>query len=288
MSAGMFTGAGAFTVEEIVRRAYAEDFASGGDITTEAVVPGDSAITGRIVARQPGVVAGVAAAVCAFRLLDAQIELSIERDDGERVAPGETIMHLSGKARAILSAERTALNLLGHLSGVATTTAELVEAIGDYRARLTCTRKTTPGLRVLEKHAVRLGGGSNHRFGLGDAVLIKDNHIAIAGGIRTALERATAAAGHMRKIEVEVDTLDQLEEALAAGPPDAVLLDNMPPATLARAVELVAGRGTTEASGGITRESIREVAASGVDYISVGWITHSAPALDIGLDLDAR
>lgn len=276
-----------FTIEDVVRRAYAEDFGSGGDLTTEAIVPSDRLLAGRIVARQRGVIAGVDAAVCAFRLLDPEAGPSIERGDGERTAAGDTILQLRGNARAILTAERTALNLLGHLSGVATTTARLVEAIAGHHARLTCTRKTTPGLRALEKRAVRLGGGSNHRFGLGDAVLIKDNHIAIAGGIRPSIEQAKAAVGHMRKIEVEVDTLDQLEEALEAGPPDAVLLDNMTPHTLVRAVELVAGSATTEASGGITLETIRDVAASGVDYISVGWITHSAPALDVGLDVDS-
>ena len=274
------------TVEDVVRRAFAEDLGCGGDITSEATVPAGSRIAGRIVARREGVIAGVDAACCAFRLLDDAVEISVECGDGERVAAGGTLMRVHGDARALLTAERTALNLLGHLSGVATATAGLAAAVERYRARITCTRKTTPGLRALEKRAVRLGGGSNHRFGLGDAVLIKDNHIAIAGGIRPAIERARIAAGHMRKVEVEVNTLEQLEEALEAGPPDAVLLDNMPPATLARAVELVAGRATTEASGGITAETIQDVAASGVDYISVGWITHSAPALDIGLDID--
>ncbi len=276
-----------FTIEEIVRRALAEDFGCGGDITTEAIVPAGRRVTGRIVSRQPGVVAGLGAAVCAFRLLDPQIKLSKKRDDGERVTAGDTILQIEGNAGAILTSERTVLNLLGHLSGVATTTAALVDTIAGRRARVTCTRKTTPGLRALEKCAVRLGGGTNHRYGLGDAVLIKDNHIVIAGGIRPAIERVKAAAGHMRKVELEVDTLDQLEEALSAGPPDAVLLDNMRPETLARAVAMVAGRSTTEASGGITLHSIREIAASGVDYISVGWITHSAPALDVALDLNA-
>ncbi len=279
------------TVEDVVRRAFAEDLGCGGDITSEATVPAGSRIAGRIVARREGVIAGVDAACCAFRLLDDGVEISVEcgdgeRVDGERVDGGGTVLRLHGNARALLTAERTALNLLGHLSGIATATAGLAAAIEGYRARITCTRKTTPGLRALEKRAVRLGGGSNHRFGLGDAVLIKDNHIAIAGGIRPAIERARIAAGHMRKVEVEVDTLEQLEQALAAGPPDAVLLDNMRPAGLARAVELVAGRATTEASGGITAETIQDVAASGVDYISVGWITHSAPALDIGLDVE--
>jgi nicotinate-nucleotide pyrophosphorylase (carboxylating) len=234
-------------------------------------------------ARQPGVVAGLDVAACAFQMVSPAIRLSAERPDGNVVAPGDIIATIDGPARSLLTGERTALNFLCHLSGVATATASLVAAVSATDAHIVCTRKTTPGLRSLEKYAVRAGGGSNHRFGLDDAVLIKDNHIALAGGIRTAVERAKANAGHMVKIEVEVDTLSQLEQALALGV-DAVLLDNMTVEQLRQAVAMARGRVITEASGGITPATAPAIAATGVNLISVGWLTHSAPALDIGLD----
>lgn len=209
--------------------------------------------------------------------------MSVARADGSNVAQGEIIASVAGPARAILTAERTALNFLSRLSGIATATSSIVNAVRGYNARIVCTRKTTPGLRTLEKYAVRAGGGSNHRFGLDDAILIKDNHIAMAGGIRPAIERARASVGHLVKIEVEVDTLAQLEESLALTP-DAVLLDNMSVEELRRAVAMVAGRAVTEASGRITSDTAPAIAATGVDLISIGWLTHSAPILDIGLD----
>ena len=271
-------------VEPIVRAALLEDLGRAGDITTEAIVPEHAEIEAVIAARQPGVVAGLDAALLAFELLDAGLNLERLRDDGARVARGDRIARIRGRARPVLAAERTALNLLCRMSGVATATRVLADAIAGAKARIVCTRKTTPGLRTLEKEAVRLGGGANHRFGLDDAMLIKDNHIALAGGVRPALERARHHAGHLVKIELEVDTLDQLAEALAVGV-DAVLLDNMPPETLRRAVAMVDGRAVTEASGRISPETAAAVAATGVDLISSGWITHSAPILDLGLDI---
>src|SRR3954464_2966809 len=272
-------------IELVVRAALLEDLGRAGDITTDAVIPAEARLSGVIAARQAGVVAGVDTALLAFRLLDPAIDAAVERPDGTSVATGDAVIRLEGPARPILSAERVALNLLCRLSGIATVTARLVAAARPPgRARIVCTRKTTPGLRSLEKHAVRAGGGSNHRFGLDDAVLSKDNHIAVAGGIKAAIERARAGVGHLVKIEVEVDTLGQLDEALDVGV-DAVLLDNMDPATLARAVRQVDGGAITEASGRITPETVGAVAASGVDLISVGWITHSAPILDLGLDV---
>jgi len=270
--------------EPIVRAALLEDLGRAGDLTTDSIVPADATAAARIVARKEGRVAGLEAALSAFRILDPAVEIAVEAADGRDVAAGGTIATIHGKARALLTGERTALNLLGKLSGIATSTRTLVRAVEGTRARIVCTRKTTPGLRALEKHAVRLGGGANHRFGLDDAVLIKDNHIAIAGGIRPAVERARAAIGHMVKVEVEVDTLDQLQELLELRV-DAVLLDNMDPPTLARAVALVDGRMVTEASGNVTLATVRPIAEAGVDMISVGWITHSAPNLDIGLDV---
>lgn len=272
------------TFEPIVRAALAEDLGRAGDITTDSIVPADAVATARLAARRDGRVAGLEVALSAFRILDPAAELRVEHDDGSDVAPGATIATVTGRARALLTAERTALNILGRLSGIATATRALVRAVEGTRARIVCTRKTTPGLRVLEKHAVRLGGGFNHRFGLDDAVLIKDNHIAVAGGIRPAVERVRAAIGHMVKVEVEVDTLAQLEELLTL-PVDVVLLDNMDPETLRRAVAMVDGRMVTEASGNVTLSTVRAIAESGVDMISVGWLTHSAPNLDVGLDM---
>jgi nicotinate-nucleotide pyrophosphorylase (carboxylating) len=273
-------------VEPIVRTALFEDLGRAGDITTSAVIPNEAQFSGAIVSRQNGLIAGVTTAILAFRLLEPTINITVERSDGSRVAPGEATIRLDGPARPILTAERVALNFLCHLSGIATATAALVEAARRHGpAKIVCSRKTTPGLRILEKYAVSVGGGSNHRFGLDDAVLIKDNHIAIAGDVKTALMRVRANVGHLVKVEVEVDSLDQLEEALSLGV-DAVLLDNMDPETLARAVRTVGGRAVTEASGRIRAETIAAVAASGVDLISVGSITHSAPILDLGLDVN--
>lgn len=271
-------------VEPLVRSALLEDIGHGGDLTTDAIVPSDLRATARIVARKAGVSAGIDAALIAFTLLDSQAKIETHVRDGSRVQPGEAVATITCSARALLTGERTALNFMCRLSGIATATRALVDLIAEYRAQVVCTRKTTPGLRVLEKYAVRCGGGSNHRFGLDDAVLIKDNHLALAGSIREAVASVRKRAGHMVKVEVEVDTLDQLREALDT-PIDAVLLDNMTPAQLAQAVELVAGRVITEASGTVTPERIVAIAQSGVDLISSGWITHSAPALDLGLDV---
>lgn len=269
--------------EPLVRTALLEDLGRAGDLTTNAIVPVDASATMMLAARQAGVVAGLDIAALAFRIIDPATVITVARPDGSGVSPGEIIATVRGPARALLTAERTALNFLCHLSGIATATAQVVEAIHGYKARIVCTRKTTPGLRALEKYAVRAGGGSNHRFGLDDAVLIKDNHIAIAGDISTAIERARDSVGHLVRIEVEVDTLDQLDVALAAGV-DAVLLDNMSLDQLARAVAMVGGRAITEASGRVTPETAPVIAATGVDLISIGWLTHSAPILDIGLD----
>jgi len=272
-------------VDPIVRAALLEDLGRAGDITTDAVIPADARLRGAIVAREAGVVAGVDTAVLAFTLIDPAVMVSVDRPDGSRVERGEAVLWLEGSARSILSAERVALNLLCKLSGTATATAALVEAVRPHgHARIVCTRKTTPGLRSLEKHAVRAGGGANHRFGLDDAVLIKDNHIAIAGGVRPALERARAAVVHLVKIEIEVDTLEQLSEVLEVGAV-AILLDNMSPDALAEAVGRVNGRAITEASGRVTVATAPAIAAAGVDLISTGWITHSAPILDLGLDV---
>ena len=274
-------------VEPIVRSALLEDLGRAGDITTTALLPADMRCTGAVVARGHGTIAGTEAAALAFRLLDPSVRVAIGRPDGSRVAAGEPVLHVEGPARAVLAAERVALNLLCHLSGIASATANLVRAVGPYPARIACTRKTTPNLRALEKHAVRAGGGVNHRFGLDDGVLIKDNHLALAGGVREAIARVRGAVGHMVKVEVEVEDLAQLSAALEAGV-DAVLLDNMTPAMLREAVQAIGGRVIAEASGRITVDTIQAVAAAGVDLISVGWIIHSAPILDLGLDIDAH
>ena len=270
-------------LEPIVRACLLEDLGRAGDITTDLVVPAEAAGAYALVARDAGTVAGLQAAQLAFGLVDPAVSFSACVNDGARVRPGDRLAVVSGPVRAILTAERVALNLLGHLSGVATATATVADAIAHTHARVTCTRKTTPGLRVLEKYAVRAGGGTNHRFGLDDAVLVKDNHIAAAGSIKEAVRRVRQGAGHLVAIEVEVDTLEQLAELLL-DPVDAVLLDNMTPGQTARAVELVAGRMVTEASGKVTLETAPALAEAGVDLISVGWITHSAAVLDIGLD----
>ena len=270
-------------VEPIVRRALEEDLGRAGDLTSDLIIPESQCDTARLVGRAHGTIAGLSCAACAFRLIDASVRIDQSLRDGHRVAPHDTIATVAGPTRALLSAERVALNFVGHLSGIATATRELVDAVAGTRARIVCTRKTTPGLRILEKYAVRCGGGFNHRFGLDDAVLIKDNHIAAAGGIRPAVERVRRGLGHMVEIEVEVDTLDQLEEALSLGV-RTILLDNMTPAELRDAVQRAAGRAVLEASGGITAETVRAIAESGVDYISSGAITHSARNLDVALD----
>ena len=270
-------------IEPLVRAALLEDLGQAGDITTDAVIPADARARVALVAREPGVIAGLDCAALAFALIDPSLVLDVRIRDGGPVEPGSVIATLSGPARVILTGERVALNFLAQLSGVATATAGIVDAIAHTKARLTCTRKTVPGLRALQKCAVRAGGGANHRFGLDDAVLIKDNHIAIAGGITVAVERARAAIGHLVKIEVEVETLAELEEALAAGV-DAVLLDNMDIAMLRQAVLRIGGRAIAEASGRITAETAPGIAETGVDLISAGWLTHSARVLDIGLD----
>jgi len=271
-------------VEEAVRRALLEDLGRAGDITSAATIPPTATAEARIAARAGGVLAGLALASAAFAQLDQTIAFQPLLPDASRIEPGAPIARISGPARSLLSAERVALNFLGHLSGIATLTRRYVDAVAHTQARITCTRKTTPGLRAFEKYAVRCGGGSNHRYGLDDAVLIKDNHIAIAGGVAPAIARARDFVGHLVKIEVEVDTLEQLGEALAAGV-DAILLDNMTPSTLREAVTMANGKAILEASGGITEETVAAIAETGVDYISCGALTHSAPWLDLGLDI---
>jgi nicotinate-nucleotide pyrophosphorylase (carboxylating) len=273
----------ALLIEPVVRHALEEDLGRAGDITSDLILPAGMGAKVKLAARKPGTIAGLIAAECAFRLVDPSLKFAVKLADGSQAKAGAVLATIEGPVRSILTAERVALNFAGHLSGVATATRALVNALKDTRARIVCTRKTTPGLRVLEKYAVRCGGGFNHRFGLDDAVLIKDNHIAAAGSIKTAVERVRAGIAHMVRIEVEVDTLDQLEEALALGV-DTILLDNMSPAKLRRAVATTKGRAVLEASGNVTLATVREIAATGVDYISSGAITHSAANLDLGLD----
>ncbi len=271
--------------EPILRRALEEDLGRAGDLTSQAVVPADAAATAKLVARRAGVIAGLSLAARVFELIDPEVEFLPAAVDGDRVKAGALLAELSGPARSILAAERTALNLLGRLSGIATATRTLVDSIAGTRAAIADTRKTTPGLRALEKYAVRCGGGRNHRFGLDDAILIKDNHVALAGGAGEAVKRARAFAGHLVKVEVEITRIDQLEESIAAGA-DVVMLDNFAIGETCRAVEITNGRVLLEASGGITPHTVRAVAETGVDLISVGWITHSASALDVALDFD--
>ncbi|MDH5858148.1 carboxylating nicotinate-nucleotide diphosphorylase [Lampropedia aestuarii] len=271
-------------LEPIVRATLLEDLGRSGDITSNAIVPLEAQAQLQLRAREAGVLAGLDLAELAFHLIDPALHFKAHLTDGARLSPGDCIADISGSARAILTAERTALNLLGMLSGVASVTARIADAIAPHGSRLTCTRKTLPGLRALQKYAVRVGGGSNHRFGLDDAILIKDNHIAIAGDLPTAVKRAQAAAGHMVQIEVEVDTLAQLEQALDLNVA-IVLLDNMDLPTLRQAVAMAKGRAVTEASGRVNATTAPAIAATGVDLIAVGWITHSAPVLDIGLDV---
>ncbi|MDI9631424.1 MAG: carboxylating nicotinate-nucleotide diphosphorylase [Acidobacteriota bacterium] len=271
--------------EELLRRALAEDLGTAGDLTTDSVIPATAQARARIVARAAGRIAGLAPALAIFPLLSPAVASEALVSDGDDVAAGATLATLAGPARALLTGERTALNLLGRLSGIATAARDLGAQLAGTRARLAGTRKTTPGLRALEKHALVCGGATPHRAGLHDAVLIKDNHLAVAGGVGEAVRRARAGVGHLVKIEVEVDDLDQLREALAAGA-DVILLDNMLPALLREAVAIAGGRVPLEASGGVRPETIRAIAESGVDLISVGWLTHSAPALDVALDFE--
>jgi nicotinate-nucleotide pyrophosphorylase (carboxylating) len=273
------------SVRRAVEAALAEDLGRAGDVTSAATIPAEARATAAIVARAAGRLAGIQLAEAAFAALDPGVSFKAELADGAHLAPGSIVARIEGPARAVLSSERVALNFLGHLSGVATATAAYADLIAHTQAKICCTRKTTPGLRVFEKYAVRCGGGANHRFGLDDAILIKDNHIAIAGGIEPALRAARAAAGHLVKIEIEVDTLDQLDRVIAEGA-DVVLLDNMGPEMLREAVARVAGRMRTEASGNVSLETVVAIAETGVDLISVGRITHSAPTLDLGLDIE--
>ena len=273
-------------IEAAVDRALAEDLGRAGDITSIATIPPGTPSRTVLVARKAGTISGLPLVAACFRRLSPDIEIKAMVRDGETVAAKTVLMHINGDARAVLSAERVALNFLQHLSGIATATSAYVRAIGKGKTRICCTRKTTPGLRALEKYAVRCGGGFNHRFGLDDAMLIKDNHIAVAGGIRPVLERARASAGHLVKIEIEVDSLEQLDEVLDCGLADVVLIDNFDVASMTKAMTKVAGRLVVEASGGITLDNIADIAATGVDYASSGALTHSAQALDIGLDIE--
>jgi nicotinate-nucleotide pyrophosphorylase (carboxylating) len=281
-----------FIVDDLVKRALEEDLGRVGDITTDNTIPSFSKSSAAIVARKEGVVAGLPFVETAFKMLDSTVEINILKEDSSPIKAGDTIAEISGSSRAILSGERTALNFLGHLSGIATTTREIVEIVEDTGVKIACTRKTTPGLRSAEKYAVSMGGGSNHRFGLDDAVMIKDNHIAVIGNITDAVKQIRAKIGHMVMVEVEADTLEQFEECLALDGIDAVLLDNMTTDELRKAVEmrdleLEKNRGkrlVLEASGGVTISTVREIAETGVDLISLGWLTHSSPSIDFGLD----
>jgi nicotinate-nucleotide pyrophosphorylase (carboxylating) len=273
-------------IEEAVTRALKEDLGRAGDVTSIATVPDGTRGRAIAVARKAGVVSGLPVFAETFRRLSPQIEIEAHTRDGASITPGTRLMTVAGDARALLGAERSALNFLGHMSGIATATAAFVARIAHTKARIICTRKTTPGLRALEKYAVRCGGGYNHRFGLDDAMLIKDNHIAVAGGIRAVLTRAKQAAGHLVKIEIEVDSLDQLQEVLAVGLADVVLIDNFDLEAMRQAVAMVAGRLVIEASGGITLDSAAAIAETGIDYLSSGALTHSVQNLDIGLDIE--
>ncbi len=270
-------------IEPLIRLALMEDLGRAGDITTDATIPQDTRMIATVNAREPGVAAGYDAAALSARLVDADLKWTTLHPEGKAFDKGAQLVRLEGSARSILTAERMVLNFIGPLSGVASLTQRFVKQVEGTSARIVCTRKTTPGFRALEKRAVRLGGGVNHRFGLDDAILIKDNHIAAAGGIGAVLERAKASVAHLCAIEIEVDTLDQLAEALPYGP-DAVLLDNMGPDTLKQAVAMIDGRCKAEASGGVNLDTVRAIAESGVDFISVGALTHSAVNLDVGLD----
>lgn len=273
-------------IDEAVMRALEEDLGRAGDVTSAATIPANTPAHAVMVARQAGVIAGLPLAVAAFHALSPDIRIDAHVKDGAAVNKSAKLMTISGPARSVLAGERTALNFVGRLSGVATLTANYVKQTAGTKLRICCTRKTTPGLRALEKYAVRCGGGFNHRFGLDDAILIKDNHIAVAGGVKAVLQRARAHAGHLVKIEIEVDTLDQLRDVLATGMADVVMLDNMDIATLKDAVKIADGKVVLEVSGGVTLASIAEIAKTGVDYASSGALTHSAPNFDVALDID--
>jgi nicotinate-nucleotide pyrophosphorylase (carboxylating) len=273
-------------IDEAVTRALAEDLGRAGDVTSIATVPEETRGRAIVAARKAGRIAGLPLVEAAFRKLAPEMEIKAHARDGDAVAANTTLMTVTGPARAMLASERVALNFVGHLSGVATATAEYVRRVAHTKTRVTCTRKTLPGLRALQKYAIRCGGGFNHRFGLDDAVLIKDNHVAVAGGIRPVLERARASVGHLVKIEIEVDSLEQLREVLDTGLADVVLLDNFDVPRLREAVALVKGKLVTEASGGITLDSVAAIAETGVDYVSSGALTHSVINLDIGLDIE--
>jgi len=270
-------------IAPIVRAALAEDLGRAGDITSQACVPAEARLSVIWAARRPGVLAGLDCARLALAELAPEAGFIALARDGDTLSPGQVLARAEAPARAVLAAERTGLNLMGRLSGIATLTRAYVDAVAGTGVRITDTRKTTPGLRQLEKYAVRCGGGVNHRFGLDDAILIKDNHVAACGGVRPALERARAAAGHLVKVEIEVDGLDQLAEALPLSP-DVIMLDNFSLSDLRKAVAMTAGRVTLEASGGVDLTTVRAIAETGVQVISVGALTHSAPGLDIGLD----
>lgn len=271
-------------LEPVVRAALVEDLGPMGDATVRAVIPDHLTYEAQLNARANGVASGLRVAAMAFRLVDPSLRIEALAHDGQAIAAGQTLMRISGSAGSILMAERVALNFAGRLAGIASLTAQFVAETRGTRARITCTRKTTPGLRALEKEAVRHGGGSNHRYGLSDAMMIKDNHIAAAGGIRPVLTAAAAARSHMMRLEIEVDRLEQLVEVLEVGGADVVLLDNMSTEAMAEAVRIAAGRVILEASGNMSLGRIAEVAATGVDFISVGALTHSAKVLDLGLD----
>ena len=270
-------------VDPLVQMALAEDLGRGGDITSNSTVPADTRARVVIAAREDGRIAGMDLAEAAFRFVDKDLKITRLKPEGSDVVKGDAVLEIEGRARSILTAERVALNFMGHLSGIATLTLKMVRAVGNHKARIAATRKTTPGLRTVEKYAVMVGGGIPHRYGLDDAVMIKDNHIAMAGGVKIAIRNAKAQIGHTVKIEVEVDTLDQLQDVLEEGV-DIIMLDNMSNADMAQAVDMVAGRAVGEASGGVTLDRIPSMAATGVDLISTGAITHSAPNFDVGLD----
>lgn len=274
-------------LDPIIRLALKEDFGRAGDITTNATIDANSSMEAHIVARQAGRLSGLDAATYALKLVDSSVEFKVSKTDGESIESNDCIGVLTGTSRSVLLAERVMLNFLGHLSGIATLTETYVKKVSHTKAKILCTRKTTPGLRAMEKRAVVCGGGTSHRYGLDDAILIKDNHIAACGSVTEALTRANSYVGHLRKIEIEVDTLEQLAEALVAEP-DVIMLDNMDTQTLVRAVALIDGRCISEASGGVNLNSVSTIAETGVDYISVGALTHSAKNLDIGLDIVAN
>ena len=273
-------------ITPLVAAALAEDLGRAGDITSAATIPATATSVAVMASRRDGVICGLALAVAAFRQVDPTLVIEQLAQDGDRVKKGDRVLRISGNARAILAGERVALNFVGRMSGIATATAQMVAAVGSAKARIAATRKTTPGLRSVEKYAVMCGGGTPHRYGLDDAILIKDNHIAMAGGIAAALQGAKNYAGHTVKIEIEVDTLAQLDEVLAIGGADIIMLDNMTDDQMRTAVEKVAGRALVEASGGVTLERIAAIAATGVDLISIGALTHSVINFDVGLDVD--